>query len=103
MIWLDRFGSLSSGGRWVENIDIDGVRYSVYLAEKWGDGWGYIAFVRSKPQSGAGTLDLVQFLSYLRDQNLITGNEYIASIELGNEIVGGSGETILNQFEVSVR
>jgi hypothetical protein len=103
MIWLDRYGGLAPGGSWVERVDIDGMTYSVYKGENYGDGWTYIAFVAKTFQPGAGTLNLRSFLSYLRDKGFVTGDEYIASIELGNEVVSGTGETMLNQYSVSIR
>jgi hypothetical protein len=102
MIWLEGYG-MSPGGRWTENIDIDGVTYSVYVAKHWGDGWDYVAFNRTKPQTGEGSINLVNFLAYMQSKDLITGQEYVASIEFGNEVVSGTGETNLNKFTVSVR
>jgi hypothetical protein len=103
MIWLDRYGSMGPGGNWVEQVDIDDTPYAVYVGENWGDGWTYIAFVSRDPQLGVRTLNLLSFLSYLRAKSLVTGEEYIASIEIGNEVAGGTGETILNKYAVSVR
>ena len=103
MIWLDRYGGMQPGGSWVEQINIDGALYSVYKGENYGQGWRYIAFVQENLPLEAGTLNLVNFLSYMRDKSFVAGDEYIASIEFGNEVIGGTGETILNKYEVSVR
>jgi len=103
MIWLEGYGSLAPGGSWVETVPIGDADYSVYLARNWGDGWTYIAFYRTPNQLGAGTLELADFLAYMLENELATGAEYMASIEIGNEVVSGSGETILNQYEVSVQ
>lgn len=103
MIWLEAYGSMAPGGSWQEQTSIDGTNYSVYTAKNWGDGWNYVAFYRTKPQTGAGSLDLVGFLAYMKDKGLITGQEYVASVEFGNEVAYGTGETNLSQFSVSVR
>jgi len=103
MIWLDHYGGLAPGGNWIETVNIDGANYSVYKAENWGDGWRYIAFVRPEGQPLAGTLNLGGLLSYMKDKGFATGDEYVASIEIGNEVASGAGETILNKFSVSVR
>jgi hypothetical protein len=103
MIWLDYYGWMRPGGTWLEQTSIDGVPYNVYVGENFGDGWRYIAFVRAKLQLGAGSLNLVSFLTYIQGKGLATGEEYLASIELGNEVVSGAGETILHQYAVSVR
>ncbi len=103
MIWLDYYGSMSPGGAWQGREMIDGATYSVYVGEKYGDGWRYIAFVRAPRQQGAGTLELAAFLTYLREKGLVTGEEYLASIEFGNEVAGGTGETLLNIYSISVQ
>ena len=103
MIWLESYGSMGPGGSWQEQTSIDGTNYSVYTGKNWGDGWNYVAFYRTKPQTGAGSLDLVSFLAYMKDKGLITGQEYVASVEFGNEVAYGTGETNLSKFSVSVR
>jgi Glycosyl hydrolase family 12 len=102
MIWLDRNGNMSPGGVWKERVKIDDAEYSVYVGEGFGDGWKYIAFVRTKPQLGAGTLELANFLTYMLEKDLVTGDEYLASIEFGNEVVSGAGETIISRYAVSI-
>lgn len=103
MIWLESFGSMAPGGNWKEVVKIDGAPYSVYTAKGWGDGWDYVAFVLTEPQVGAGSINLVSFLSYMKSKGLITGEEYVASVEFGNEVTGGKGETHLNRLAISVR
>jgi hypothetical protein len=102
MIWLGSYGGMRPGGHWVEQVKIDGTLFDVYTAEKWGDGWRYIAFAPAKNLPGAGSLNLVSFLSYMQGKSITTGDEYIASIEFGNEVAGGAGETTLNKYAVSL-
>jgi hypothetical protein len=102
MIWLDSYGVMSPGGIWLEEANIDGISYYVTVGENFGGGWRYIAFNRVPPQLGTGSLNITHFLSYLLEKNLITGEEYMASIEFGNEVVSGVGETVLNNYVVSV-
>ena len=101
MIWLDRYGSMAPGGNWIERVEMDGTLYSVYTAENWGDGWRYIAFVQVESKLGAGMLRVGSFMSYLQTKSLVTGEEYMASIEFGNEVATGAGETILNNYAIS--
>jgi len=103
MIWLDRQGAMAPGGAYSERVNLDGSTYAVYVADKWGQGWRYIAFVSAESRLGVGTLDLVSFLSYMRENNLVTGDEYLASIEFGNEVVTGTGETIVKRYTVSIQ
>lgn len=103
MIWLDRYGSISPGGAWKERVNIGDSEYSVYVGEGYGDGWRYIAFLRTKPKLGAGSLELTYFLTYILDKGLVTGDEYLASIEFGNEVASGAGETIVSRYAVSIQ
>ena len=103
MIWLDGYGGMRVGGSLLDQVKIDGTLYNVYTGDPWGDGWKYIGFARDRYQLGAGTLNLASFMAYLRAKGLVTGEEYLASIEFGNEVVSGSGETILYRYDVTVR
>jgi len=103
MIWLDYFGGMRPGGTRIEQATIDGIPYNIYVGENFGQGWRYIAFVRAKTQLGSGTLNLVSFLAYIQAKGLATGDEYVASIEFGTEVVSGVGETILKKYRISVR
>jgi hypothetical protein len=94
---------MAPGGAFLGRASIDGPTYVVYFAKNWGQGWGYIAFMSTESQLGVGTLDLGSFFSYLREKNLVTGDEYLASIEFGNEIISGTGETVVERYAVSVR
>ncbi|MFZ6029674.1 MAG: GH12 family glycosyl hydrolase domain-containing protein [Chloroflexota bacterium] len=102
MIWLDAYGGMRPGGVPLEQVDIDGVRYDVSVGYNYGDGWTYVAFKRVEPHVGAGSLDLAAFLAYLQSKALVTGEEYVASLEFGNEVIGGTGETVLHRYQVSV-
>ncbi len=103
MIWLESHGGLNPGGVQMDLISIGGAKYAVYLGDDFGDGWRYIAFNSVKSQVGVGTLDLADFLAYLQEKNLATGDEYLASIEFGNEVVRGAGETLLHQYQVAIQ
>lgn len=104
MIWLDAYGGMNPAGTLIDQVSIDGRSYKVYVAEDFILGWRYIAFFSETPQLVARRLNLINFLSYLRENDLVTGEEYLAAIEIGNEIIGGgTGETIVNRYVVSVQ
>jgi hypothetical protein len=103
MIWLETFGDMGSDGTFRETEIIDGAPFNVYVNEKNKHGWRYIRFGRVSNHSGASTLDLRAFLLYAKSKKYITGSEYVASVEFGNEIVSGSGEMNLSRFKVTVR
>ena len=46
------------------------------------------------------TLQLSRFFEYLQAKQWITGSEYLSSIEFGNEIAQGKGETTLKSYSV---
>jgi hypothetical protein len=102
MIWIDRQGGLSPGGTFSERASLNGSTYAVFVAPKWGEGWEYVAFFSPESRLGAGTLDLGSFIAYMQETKLATGAEYLASIEFGNEIATGSGETIVKSYSVSL-
>jgi hypothetical protein len=102
MVWLDQQGGLGPSGNFKERVIIDGLAYAVFVAPKWGDGWEYVAFFSPESRLGAATLDLESLLAYLQEKNLATGSEHLASIEFGNEIATGSGETVVKSYSISL-
>jgi hypothetical protein len=102
MVWLDRQGGLGPGGNFKERVSISGSTYAVFVAPKWGEGWEYVAFISQESRLGTGSLDLGSLLAYMQERNLTTGTEYLASIEFGNEVATGSGETIVKSYSVSL-
>jgi hypothetical protein len=103
MIWLDAYGGMSPPGTLVGHVTIDGMEFRVSYADNFGIGQRYIVFNNESPFVGSGTLNLVSFFSYLRQEGLVTGEEYFSAIELGNEIDGPSvGETRVNRYIVTV-
>ena len=103
MIWLDRYGGMAPGGAFRERVSLDGSTYAVFAADHWGQGWKYLAFASAEPRLGARTLDLGSFLSYLQEKKLINADEYLASIEFGNEVATGSGETVVKRYTISIQ
>jgi hypothetical protein len=103
MIWLDTTEGMQPGGDYIGQAIIDDTPYHFLVGDNWGDGWRYIAFKRVEMQLGSGSLDLASFFAYLKSEGLVSGEEYVASVEFGNEVVNGAGETILRRYEVVVR
>ena len=103
MIWLDSLGGMHPGGAYLERASLGSVTYAVYVGDNYGQGWRYIAFASAESRLGVGTLDLGSILAYIKEKNLVTGDEYLASIEFGNEIAGGAGETVVKRYTVTIR
>jgi len=105
MIWLDAFGGAVPAGAVIGSVDIGGTTWDVYrTTATWGpEPWLYVAYkARSLPASPL-QLDVLAFLRNLKQRGSITGQEWLASIEVGNEIVAGKGTTTFSNFSVSVK
>ncbi|MDW7690455.1 hypothetical protein R9C00_23150 [Flammeovirgaceae bacterium SG7u.111] len=79
---------------------IDGRRWNVTVG---GSGQLYVAFI---PADGnditEATIDFIPFIDWLEKENLINPNEKIVSLELGNEVIEGSGKTVIRDYAVNV-
>jgi len=102
MIWLEVFGPMYPGGQQVDKVRINGTMYRVFVGEKFGLGWRYLAFVPNSPMQTMGSIDLMPFFVYLKGKKLITTEEFLSTVNFGNELISGSGETKLNRFAVTV-
>lgn len=60
----------------------------------------YLAFVFQEPFL-SGSIDLVPYLNYLLQQQLIPADAYLASVEFGNEVWYGSGTTLLTSYQIT--
>ncbi len=102
MIWLEVYGPMYTGGQQVDKVRINGTQYRVFVGEKFGLGWRYVAFAPNSPMQTSGHMDMMPFFMYLKGKGLITTEEFLATVNLGNEIISGAGETKLNRFAVTV-
>jgi hypothetical protein len=103
IIALEVYGDMQPAVPWRKRIRIDDSWYDLFMGDHFGMGWRFIVFTRTPYKQGSGTLNLVNFLSAAKKEGFITGNEYLASISFGNEIVSGVGETILKDYVITVR
>ncbi len=97
MIWLER-SVLAPGGTRRGTEVIDGRVFEFYKGEF---DWTYLAFV-SLSTADIEAIDLAGFFRYLIAENYILAGEYLASIEFGNEVVSGSGETVIRDYTIEV-
>ena len=98
MIWTAN-SLLQPAGEQISVFFSDGYYYDLYRAEF--DDWIYYAFVSQTDQQ-EGTLHVHNFINYMLATDHLNPNEYMASFELGNEIVSGSGQTNIQQYSISV-
>ena len=62
----------------------------------------FIFFRSVKPQL-AGSIDMMQFINFLKSRDAIPNSLYIDSVEFGPEVNFGKGEARVNAFSVSVK
>jgi len=98
MIWLTN-SQLMPAGEKFETVIIDEMSYDLYKHTF--PGWEYLAFLPHDPTTTT-TIRLEQFLNALINSHLIEETEFLVSIEFGNEIVDGSGNLKIHQYEILV-
>lgn len=103
MIWLEVYGKMWPGGTLVDETTLGTTRYKVYVGEQFGLGWRYVAFVPQGPMQPTAQMDLLAFFDYLKAKRLVSGQEYLAAVNLGNEVISGRGDTQLTRFAVNVK
>jgi hypothetical protein len=105
MFWVDSGGVSQPGGSPVGNPVINGQAYELWSQDgAVGDGasgasWRLLSF-KWPSQQLKGSIDIPAFLRVLVDANLIDPNHYVATVEFGNEVCGGTGTTWVKHFEV---
>jgi hypothetical protein len=106
MFWVDSGGIARPGGaRIAEGLVISGDKYDLWSQDGANGGgaasvsWRLITFNRLVPHL-SGTLDIPAFMRVLVERGLVDPAHYIASVEFGNEVSGGTGTTWINKFEV---
>lgn len=103
MIWMDSFG-MTPAGTQIDTVTIDGTIWDLYAAiATWGpEPFQYLAYLPRKALPSPVSIDVRQFLNHLKARGSITGQEWLASVELGNEVMSGTGRTALSGFTVTV-
>ena len=95
-------------GKRVKRVTIGGAAYDLYikphaewLMEHGAPKVAYIAF-NARTARLSGSIDVKEFLDYLTDNGHLPAEGYVASVELGNEVMHGSGELWLKSYDISV-
>ena len=86
---------------------IGGKTYEVWYLEEIGtgakpngDGWRYVAY-RSKTKQTRGTLPLDAFIKDSLNRGFLSPDEYLMTIEMGNEVSGGKGTTYFERYDIT--
>ena len=95
-------------GKRVKRVTVGGAAYDLtikpnaeWLTEHGAPNVVYIAFNARTAQT-SGSLDVKQFLDYLTENGHLPADGYVASVELGNEVMHGTGELWLKSYRISV-
>jgi hypothetical protein len=102
MIWIDNHGMRPLGSV-RDTVEIGGMRYDVWVSKRVGEyGWTYICFKAVQPYL-TGKIDLGAIMRYLTSAGLVEDTVFLADVEFGNEIIYGSGETIVSTYRITER
>ncbi|HYQ44677.1 MAG TPA: hypothetical protein VER11_21985 [Polyangiaceae bacterium] len=106
MFWMDYAAGARPAGEVIEKPIIDGIEYELWKADSIGKdangkGWLLLSF-KSTTIRRKGTLELRTLLKHLIARRLVNPNDYLGSVEFGNEVMGGSGTTWVKRFDVRV-
>ncbi|MDC8831355.1 glycoside hydrolase family 12 [Alteromonas gilva] len=95
-----------AGAKYSEITTSDGANWEVWFQKEWQDKseendnrWVHVAF-RATNSSMKADINGLELLTYAIEENLISEEHYIADVELGNEIMSGSGMTWVKKFDV---
>ena len=108
MIWIDN-KDMTPAGAWTDVFTLHGTTYDVFLHEGHGDAsgknskrWTYVAFLARKPVL-KGPLDITAFAVFLQSKRILGNDLFITSLELGNEVITGTGRTEVRGYKVTVQ
>ena len=107
MIWIagERLGAAGSE---VGKMTVQGNTFAVNMKKNHGDAsgqnqntWTIISLLAEKPILH-GPLDVGQIIDNLVQNGYLSKHDYIANLELGNEVMRGSGTTMVRNYAVHV-
>jgi serralysin len=99
MVWVHK-GGFDPIGEVVGTYSNGSVTGKIY-ASKAGD-WTYTAVVLDA-DTPKGQIDIASILKTLEGLKLVSSADYVASVELGAEVVSGAGSLTINNLDLDVR
>jgi hypothetical protein len=107
-IWSEGF-EFDPLGTKIGEVSIDGTTFEIWHAADMGDAsaansnrWTHVVY-RAKVAQHSASLDIKKFLDDALARKLISAEHFVSSIELGNEVMSGSGETWIRSLRLDVR
>ena len=94
-------------GVYIESTVINGISFDFYIEKKMrvpGDNhtWVYYGFVNKGTPVLKAKIDIINFVNYLVKRGYVNKKQFIATVELGNEVDYGKGKTKIKHFSVQV-
>jgi hypothetical protein len=107
MFWMDYAEGARPAGKVVETPALDGVTYELWKEDKIGEsangkGWMLLSF-KSPTIRRKGRISIHALLEHLVNSKLVSPDEYVASVEFGNEVMGGAGTTWVRRFDLELQ
>jgi hypothetical protein len=112
MINVDQRDYVFGAGSSLGNVVIDGFTFNVRFADNFPYGsaktWRFVVLQLVYPNSTNpmtnlnASLDFKHVLDALKRLGMVSGNEYLSSIEFGSEMVYGTGDVFVHSFKVDV-
>jgi len=108
MIWTVNNGLTPAGSR-TGSVTLCGSVWDVYVRKNHVDAsgenrqiWTYVAF-KARENIFKGPLNLNEFSDYLIGEGLLSAEDYISSVEFGNEVADGKGCTEVTSYSLTVK
>ena len=104
MIWED-YQKFKPFGKKKGRIKTSNGDYTVYVGDLYKKDlkkdWKYIAFVRQQKRT-KGQLDLLPFIQYMQNNQLLNGAIYLSSFEFGTEVLNASGKIKIKDYSILI-
>jgi hypothetical protein len=107
-IWTDGF-EMNPTGKQLGNVTIGGTAFEVWNSQNMGDAsganaarWNHVVY-RSTSRQVSASLDIKGIIDDAVARGLVSPQHYVSSIELGNEIMSGRGETWIRALALEIR
>lgn len=109
LIWTNvSAGIVNASDVAVDVVEIDGKRWTVYLQTGQGDAsnpdaerWTLISYV-AIDNSASANYDAAKFFQDAIGRGVIASTDYLSGVEIGHEIISGSGSAWLRNFSIVV-
>ncbi|MDW7695473.1 hypothetical protein R9C00_27200 [Flammeovirgaceae bacterium SG7u.111] len=82
-----------------ENVEIDGRKWNVAAGDP---GHTYVAFMPANGDIKEATIDFKPFMDWLIANNYLKDTDKVISLELGNEVIEGTGKTLIKDYSVTI-